>query len=121
MTLCGLIVAAVLLLAGYKPRRFGYCFYFEVGDAWGGLSLGVILLKSKGEGRQTMCHEHGHALQNCAWGFLMPFVIGIPSAMRYWWRTYQNCKGVTDLPPYDAIWFEGQATRLGTELLNKIG
>ena len=60
------------------------------------------------------------------WGILMPFVISIPSAIRYWYREIiyrTNRTKYSKLPPYDSIWFEGQATSLGinyyyTELKN---
>ena len=44
----------------------------------------------------------------------MPFVICIPSAARYWYREYLwhfNKEKYRKLPPYDSIWFEGQATK----------
>lgn len=116
MTLIGFLVSAVLLLMGYKPKRFGYTFYFEVGKNWGGLELGAIFLISKGEPLETKQHEHGHGIQNLWWGPLMPFVVSIPSACRYWYREYlvrSGKKKYYELPDYDSIWFEGQATRLG--------
>jgi hypothetical protein len=39
-------------------------------------------------GEHTMAHECGHGLQNCIWGPLFPFVIAIPSAVRYWYREF---------------------------------
>lgn len=50
----------------------------------------------------------------------MPFVISIPSAIRYWRRRYlykydkpRYCK----IPGYDAAWFERQATRFGLDYI----
>jgi hypothetical protein len=48
-------------------------------------------------------------------------VISLPSFLRYWYRRIivkinKNKK----LPPYDSIWFEGQATRLGNEIVEYI-
>ena len=46
----------------------------------------------------------------------MPFVICIPSAIRYWYREFIwhcNKEKFNKLPEYDAIWFEGQATKWG--------
>lgn len=114
MTLIGCLVALALVIAGYKPKRFGWCCYFEIGEDWGGLELGVFFLKCKNCGYHIMCHEHGHALQNTLFGLFMPFVVCIPSAVRYWYREIiVMVKPDTYLPPYDAIWFEGQATRIG--------
>jgi hypothetical protein len=67
-------------------------------------------------GEHTMAHECGHGLQNCIWGPLFPFVIAIPSAVRYWYREFlhkHNKAKYVLLPDYDAIWFEGQATKWG--------
>ena len=119
MTLIGCIVALVLVIAGYKPKRFGWCWYFEVGENWGGLELGAFFLVCKNAGIHVKYHEHGHAIQNCWFGFLMPFIVCIPSAARYWYREYlHSMKGVkySDMPLYDSIWFEGQATRIGYDL-----
>lgn len=115
MTLIGLIVSLVLICCGFKPKRFGYTFYFEVGENWGGLELGAIFIVNKNPSLHIKCHEHGHGLQNCIFGPLEVF-IGIASAARYHWRNFikkHNPQKV--LPPYDSIWFEGQATELGTK------
>lgn len=114
LTLVGLLVAAVLRIAGKRPKRWGYCYYFEVGKGWGGLELGLIFLTDSTPFEHTKCHEHGHAIQNCFFGPFMPFIVSIPSAIRYWWRHFT--KATT---PYDAIWFEGQATRLGKKLYDE--
>lgn len=92
MTLIGLVVSLVLLIAGYKPKKHGWCYYFEVGVGWGGLELGVIFLTSETSSKSTRNHEHGHALQNCIWGPLFPFVVSIPSAIRYWLRECKDKK-----------------------------
>lgn len=113
MTFIGVIISVVLMCCGYWPRRFGWCWLFEIGDNWGGLNLGMVILKSKKAGTDIMEHEHGHAFQNCLFGPLMPIVICIPSVARYWWRRYKLWRGSTNLPDYDAIWFESQATQWG--------
>ena len=83
MTLIGFIVALVLFVTGHKPHKFGYTFYFKVGKNWGGLELGAIFLTDSTPSEHTLCHEHGHGLQNIIFGPLMPFVVCIPSAVRY--------------------------------------
>lgn len=119
MTFIGLITSLVLLCCGYKPKRFGYTFYFEVGSGWGGVSLGAIFIVSKTASAHTRYHEHGHGFQNCLWGVLFPFVIALPSVIRCGYREclvkYKG-KKYSDFPPYDSIWFEGQATRWGTKV-----
>jgi hypothetical protein len=114
MTFIGLIIALVLLITGHKPYKFGYTFYFKVGKSWGGLELGGLFITDSNPSLHTLCHEHGHGLQNLWWGPLFPFVIGIPSAIRYWYREIKyHRKGKVPPTTYDSIWFEGQASRLG--------
>lgn len=118
LTLVGLFVAAVLMIAGHKPKRWGYCWYFEIGENWGGVELGVVFLANKGASEHLKNHEHGHALQNCYFGFAMPFMVCIPSAVRYWYREIvMRVNPKKQLPDYDSIWFEGQATKIGTEFM----
>lgn len=117
MTLIGAVVALALIITGHKPKKWGYCYYFEVGKNWGGLELGMFFLTSKNGGEYTRNHEHGHALQNCVWGPLMPFVICIPSVIRYWYREIRSRKGLKNKTKYDDIWFEGDATRRGSEFI----
>ena len=120
LTLIGCIVAGVLFVAGYRPKRYGWCMCFEIGENWGGLELGLFFITDKTSGERIKNHEHGHALQNCYFGVIMPFVICIPSAIRYWYRKVISAiKPSVELPPYDSIWFEAQATRWGTDFMNK--
>lgn len=116
MTIVGAIVALALLVTGHRPHRFHRMVYFVVGDGWGGFSCGCVFVVSKSSGRSTMSHEHGHGLQNVIFGIFMPFVVSIPSVIRYWYREYlvRSGKKVYDeLPAYDSAWFEGQATAFG--------
>ena len=118
MTLIGCLVALVLTIAGYRPKKWGRCWYFEVGEGWGGLELGIFFLTSKNPSVHTRNHELGHAFQNCKYGPGM-IVISIMSAARYWYRELKyNRKGQVPPTKYDDIWFEGEATKLGTEFMS---
>jgi hypothetical protein len=120
MTLAGCIAAAVLMAAGHAPKKWGYCWYFEIGKNWGGLSLGPVFLTSAWPSKHTKCHEHGHSLQNCMYGPYM-VVISLMSACRYWYRELKyNRRGLTPPTKYDDAWYEGEATRLGTEFINSL-
>ena len=122
LTLIGCLVALVLVVAGYKPGRFGWCLVFEIGEVWGGLELGVVFLKCRESGYHLMCHEHGHAFQNTLFGVFMPFIVSIPSAVRYWYREYLHrvkCVKYSEMPDYDSVWFEGQATRIGKAFMER--
>ena len=120
LNLVGAIVALAMIITGHKPQKWGYCYYFEVGENWGGLELGIFFLTNKNPSNHTKNHEHGHAIQNCYWGFLMPFVISIPSAIRYWYRIIRTKRGRRNKTKYDSVWFESQASKWGTELINKL-
>ena len=122
MTLIGLIVALVLMITGHKPKKHGYSLHFEVGNNWGGLSLGVVFLTDKTPSEHTKNHEVGHSIQNCYWGLLFPFVIAIPSAIRYWYRELKySRKGKFPPTKYDDFWVEGDATKRGTKFIESLG
>jgi hypothetical protein len=115
VTLIGSLIFAVLTSFGYKPFRNIYGYAIEIGEGWGGLEMGPFCLVSKNPSQHTLNHEFGHGVQNCFFGPFMLF-ISLASAVRYWYREYQMRvlkKSYKDLPDYDSIWFEGDATRLG--------
>lgn len=116
MTLIGLAIAIALMITGHKPQGFHCLVRFELGEGWGGFNCGCFFIASKNPSLHTMQHESGHGIQNIILGVFMPFLIGIPSAIRYWYREYlvrSGKKKYSELQPYDSIWFEGWATRLG--------
>lgn len=115
VTLIGSLIFAVLTSLGYKPFRNIYGYAIEIGEGWGGLEMGPFCLVSKNPSQHTLNHEFGHGVQNCFFGPFMLF-ISLASAVRYWYREYQIRvlkKSYKDLPDYDSIWFEGDATLLG--------
>ena len=120
MTMIGAVVSLALMIAGYKPTAYGLGWYFVVGDRWGGVNLGLtsIVCAASLQDGHTLKHETGHALQNCVYGVLTPFIVCIPSAARYWYRMWKKRKAGTILADYDAVWFEGQATRWGYAYTN---
>lgn len=123
MTLLGLTTAVVLLCCGKKPYPNMYGYYFVVGKGWGGFNMGPISVVSKNPSRHTLNHEFGHSIQNCYLGPLLPFVVAIPSAVRYWYREWlvrSGRKKSYELPPYDSVWFEGTATSLGNKYWEEI-
>lgn len=84
MTLFGAVGALALLITGHRPHRFHHYIYFEVGESWGGLEAGPFFFTDKNSSYDTRAHEAGHGLQNILLGPLMPFIVSIPSATRYW-------------------------------------
>ena len=116
LTLLGLTTAVVLLCCGKKSYRNMYGYYFVVGKNWGGFNMGPISVVSENPSYHTLNHEFGHSIQNCYFGPLMPFIVAIPSAIRYWYREFlirTGRKKWSELRPYDEAWFEGTATQLG--------
>ena len=128
MTLLGIIVTiiALLFLRG-KIHLNGFGFITEFGGNWGGLSLGAFSfcgnyrINSFSYYEKTRNHEFGHSLQNIILGPLMPFVVGIPSAVRYWYKRIAEKKGKR-FPRhwYYQIWFESTASSWGYKALSYI-
>ena len=116
MTLLGLTTAVVLLCCGKKPFPYLYGYVFTVGERWGGLNMGPITVTDTLSATSTLTHEFGHSIQNCYLGPFMPFLVALPSAVRYWYREWlvrSGRKAWHELPDYDNIWFEGTATSMG--------
>ena len=119
MTLIGALVAGICMALGCEEKTHAGATYFEFGEGWGGLSLGCFFFCSKRPSKHTKDHEFGHSIQNCFWGPLFPFVIAIPSAIRYHQRNLQRKRGKTLTTNYDDIWFEGQASEWGKIVANE--
>ena len=117
-TAVGACLAAGLIATGHKPKKWGLCCAFELGEGWGGFSVGPFFVTQKNAPARLKNHEHGHALQNCIYGPLMPFVINGPSTCRYWYR--RAVKNRKALPPYDSVWFENDATKRGNEYVKNL-
>ena len=116
---------SLIFLKG-KIHRNGYGFITEVKGNWGGVSLGLFQLcgsYNKPSGpcydpdwyEHTRRHEFGHSIQNMIFGPLFPFIVAIPSAIRYWLDYYGKLKS-----DYYDIWFERTATEWGTKWIAKI-
>lgn len=82
MTAIGAVIALGLLVTGHKPKIFHYNVYFQFGRGWGGVNFGAFFFLSETSPDSTKQHEAGHGIQNLIFGVFMPFVVGIPSAVR---------------------------------------
>lgn len=117
MTIVGTIVFAVLYICGQRPKNYkGICPYFEIGRGWGGVEMGWFFICCKDCGESTKNHESGHLVQAAAFNGFIVLCLSVASAVRYWWREFFGAK-----TPYDSWWFEGQATRLGTQYVKLHG
>ena len=121
MNLIGIVATlfCLIFLKG-KMHRNGCAFITEVGGNWGGVSLGVFALCGSYAKQtsdyynlkwydETRKHEFGHSLQNMLLGPLFPFLVAMPSAIRYWLDYYGKLK-----KDYYDIWFESSASKYGT-------
>lgn len=70
-------------------------------------------------GKYLKDHEFGHNIQNCVYGPITPFLITIPSAVRYWWRRVSVKRGVKLTVDYYSAWFEQQANVWGKEFADR--
>lgn len=116
ITVIGAAAAIILLICGKKPVVYGWNLYFPLEINWG-LSLGLVCIVPKQNIGTTWKHEHGHSFQNACLGPWMLLVVAIPSMIRFWYREIM-AKRHKELPPYDAIWFERQATQTGVQFMN---
>ena len=115
MSIIGLVVSFYLLIGAQKPHGIYGVWKFEIKEHWGGVDLGCMFIRDTTSADSVDRHEVGHSYQNCILGPLFPFIVAIPSAIRYWDRQRKIANGET-LKPYDSIWFEGSATDIGDEL-----
>ena len=122
-TIIGILAVIGTLIFGGAIHKNGCSFIVEIGGNWGGLNLGPIALcghyskNSIGFYEHVRRHEFGHGIQHCVLGILFPLIIGIPSAIRYWYQRIRESKGLIN-KPYDSIWFEGSATKIGTATID---
>lgn len=87
MTTIGAVAALGCLVTGHKPKKLGPAIYFKIGKNWGGLNLGPFcFIDTANDNLDVLSHEFGHTIQNIMFGPFFPFLIGIPSMVRYWLR-----------------------------------
>ena len=115
MNIIGAVGAAVVICLGGKPVRHAGNILIRTGHDWGGVSLGIFSFVCHESGQHTLDHEFGHSIQNALFGPAFPFIVAIPSAIRYHKFMNNIKKGIPNEEDYDAAWFEGQATEWGTE------
>lgn len=119
MSFIGLFPIAVLACMK-KVHVYHGRLYGVIGKHWGGVNFGCFFLVCEDQQFDDYCraHECGHGIQNLIWGPLMPFVISIPSAIRYWYRELHFYrKDLTPNTDYYDIWFEKQASLFGINLV----
>lgn len=128
LSLVGFLITGFCILIGGKPHKNGCSYIVEIGSNWGGLECGPVALcgsySQKDKGcynpswyEHTRKHEFGHSSSQFIYmGVFFLFIVAIPSAIRYWYQRIAQKHGKT-FPSdwYDSIWFEGMATKKGTQ------
>ena len=121
MSLIGLIaVISIGLFKGF--HTYHGRLFTSIGKNWGGVSLGCFFICDENciNSEHLKAHESGHGLQNIVFGPLFPFVVAIPSMIRYWYRELKyDRKGKVAPTKYDDIWFEGLATKWGKQYITQ--
>ena len=116
----GRFVYAFLRMIGKKPRTFyGLCPGFVIGKNWGGFSCGYFFCVNEEASESMIAHELGHAVQNANVGGLRVAGYCALSSLRYWFFRLRKAFGGKN-PPYEAWWFEKQATELGKEYQKRL-
>ena len=100
MSLLGSFMILALLIIGKKPKLFHGRVYIEVGKDWGGCEMGCFFICDDTPTLSLKQHECGHGIQNILFGSLTPFLVSIPSAIRYQLRERKSYKSMCI---YDAI------------------
>ncbi len=130
LTSIGAIVTlfCIIFLKG-KPHKNGYSVITEVGGNWGGLELGAFALCGNYYGtsywEEMSAHEFGHSLWHQHWimGPFFIFLVGIPSACRYWYQRIMREKYNKTFSDdwYIKFWAEEDATAQGLKWKKLLG
>ena len=120
LTFIGIVITIVLGVARIFNKNIHFEKYYWIYDIkagptyWGGFEMGLMFVRDQKSITTVNAHEFGHTFQNCLLGPLMPFVVSLPSAIRYWIIYFKyDRKGLTCPYEYDSIWFEDAATQCG--------
>ena len=118
LTIMGLIITVILLpFSGFKIRRYNNIYYLRTCfKGYWGFEMGLMFVVAKdGDTRYLKNHEYGHTVQNAILGPFQLILVTIPSFLRYWYREIRELLGKPCRNDYDDIWFEWNATKLGSD------
>lgn len=91
MNIIGGIACLVCAIRKCPIQKYRNGVEILVNNNFGGLELGMFFIRGK-DCLGVRPHEYGHGIQHLWWGPLFPFVIGLPSAARYWLRHFKTPK-----------------------------
>ena len=103
--LTGILAIAKLFNKDITFKKYNWIYYVKVSpDYWGGFEMGLMFVRDQCSYYTLNKHEFGHTFQNCLLGPFMPFLVSIPSAIRYWYRELKyERKSLIPPTDYDAI------------------
>lgn len=78
----------------------------------GSMTLGMFILMDRGHGDDILAHEWGHTIQSIILGPLYLLVVGLPSIIWAGLPAFGRYRQRNHVP-YDRLYCEGWATRLG--------
>lgn len=108
-TVAGVLSFINLFTKNMEIKPYHGVLEIRIGKSWGGCDLGLVYLRDKTSTESVSQHELGHSFQ--VWlGIFFPFVVAIPSMIRWWIRRLQPNKVHK---PYDSFWAEDSATQCG--------
>ena len=119
MSAIGWTICTLLVILGRVPKRHGNALYFEIGDAWGGVNLGPVFVVNRNASEHIRDHELGHGYQNCILGPLFLIICAWSVARYHYRKLLVKLTPQKVLTPYDSIWFENWATRLGRTAMGR--
>ena len=94
MSITGSFIILALLVIGKKPELFHGRVYIQIGKNWGGCEMGCFFICSENSSLALKQHECGHGIQNILFGPFTPFLVSIPSALRYQLRERKSYKSM---------------------------
>lgn len=110
----GVLAFVNLFTKNMQFKKYHGVLEIRLGQNWGGCDLGLVYLRDTTSDISLSNHELGHSFQ--VWlGIFFPFVVAIPSAIRWWIRWLQPNK---QHKPYDGAWFEDAASQCGKWYVN---
>ncbi len=89
LTGIGTVVSVGMLVTGHKPHWFKGYIYFEAGEKWTGINLGIYFVVHRNSELSEKRHLAGYGIENIIFGVFTPFIITVPLLLYYWIRVFK--------------------------------
>ena len=113
------IAGLVMFVAAGRGKARGY--HGAAVRNWnlsGSMTLGMFILMDRGHGDDILAHEWGHTIQSIILGPLYLLAVGLPSIIWAGLPAFDRYRSTRHVP-YDRLYCEGWATRLGRRTIKK--